>query len=108
VNSNVIRKGNDLLNEQHTEAWTGRSITKAVFGVILRVLGIVLWFIVYVGFMYSAEYAAGWELIVGVIALLIGAVAVLSPKKVLGEQKWFYAIYAFYALSLSLMVLKKL
>ena len=55
--------------------------------------------------MYSAGHAVGLEHLVGLVALFVGAIALLSPKRVLGETKWFYTIYAFYGLSLSYMFL---
>ena len=93
------------MNNETTEELTGKAITKATIGVILRVLGFIVWFITYSGFMYSAGHAVGLEHLVGLVALFVGAIALLSPKRVLGETKWFYAIYAFYGLSLSYMFL---
>ncbi|MES9833573.1 MAG: hypothetical protein ABW139_15160 [Candidatus Thiodiazotropha sp. DIVDIV] len=88
------------MNNTKPEEWTGKTISKATIGIVLRVLGYVVWFITYVGFMYSAGYAVGLEHLVGLIALFVGAIALLLPKRVLGEEKWFYTIYAFYGLSI--------
>jgi hypothetical protein len=96
------------LNGKDTEAWTGRFIAKATLGVILRVLGVLFWFLVYIGFMYSGGYGNALAGIVGVMALIVGAIALLSPKRALGEKRWFYAIYVFYGLGFLLPILSRL
>jgi hypothetical protein len=96
------------MNENNTKAWTGKYVAKATLGMILRVVGILLWFLIYVGFMYSGGYGNALGGIIGIMALIVGAVVLLSPKRALGEKRWFYTIYVFYGLGLVLILLSRL
>jgi hypothetical protein len=58
--------------------------------------------------MWSHGFGSALAGIVGVLALIVGAITLLTPKKTLGERRWFNAIYIFYGLGLSLLVLEKL
>lgn len=108
IPSYTFEKGIDLTDEKDPEVWTGKFIAKATLGVILRVVGILFWFLIYSGFMYSGGYGNALTGIIGIMALIVGAVALLSPKRALGEKRWFYAIYVFYGLGIFLPILSRL
>jgi hypothetical protein len=93
------------MNEDDTEVWTGKTVAKGAAGMVLRVVGVLFWLFVFGGFLFSGAYGNALKAIVGVMALLVGAIALLSPKKALGERLWFNAIFVFYGLGLLNLVL---
>jgi hypothetical protein len=58
--------------------------------------------------MYSGGFGNPLGGIIGVMTLIVGAIALLSPKRALGERLWFTAIYVFYGLGISLLILTRL
>ena len=78
------------------------------FGIdlVLRVVGIFLWFYIYASYVWFLSNESNTIQILVPTALIIGFITILSPRKLFAVKYWRYVISIFYILSFSLILLR--
>jgi len=77
-----------------------------VIDLILRVIGIFLWFYIWFNFIWFLDYEKDIIQILIPMALGVGFIAILSPRLIFGIKYWRYVISIFYILSCSAILLR--
>ncbi len=71
----------------------------------LRVCGVLFLVVIYLGLMWFFDHRTSLEKFIGFLTLGVGAIVCLIPSELLGQRNWEYAMYIFYTLGLSLLII---
>ena len=81
-------------------------IRSFVIVLLLRVVGIFVWFYIYASYMWFLSNENNTIQILVPTALIIGFITLLSPRKLFGVKNWRYVVSIYFILTFLLVFLR--